>query len=302
MFDRVAIDIMINGADKNDPRGAHNHRKGEEPECKQRHTGDRIDQKEKRHARDGQQEQPKQLNNPEAERRPDAFAPFFLHHGRRTAESADGSQVLIGDDGDNEKGSDTPRGAKKPGNNLTQKADPVLDDAQDRANRCCKDSPGEYGADTADGKPKPIANCRPLTLEIQMRAMDQCGIEKDNDEIIDDIIAEKKQIPYNGALVGQVVDGENVPAGGGEQDHKKRSDDQQHRQTGENRKKDQLAVVFQDAETVHGKVPAIGKASKKVHTKIFGCLTKYNNNRNCPNFVNANLKAPLQATNRCLFP
>jgi hypothetical protein len=100
-----------------------------------------------------------------------------------------------------------------------------------------------------------------------MGTMDEGGVEENDDKVVHDIVAEEEEVIDYGALVSDRVDRCNIPAGRGEEDDEKGRNDQEHRKAGEYRKKDQLAVLFQDGEAVHRKVPAIGKTGKKVHEK-----------------------------------
>lgn len=267
MFDGIAVDNMIDSADENDFGGAKDHGYSKEAEEEQGDSDQRIDEVEQDHAGDGQEEQAQQLDDPEAKGSADAFAPFRFHHAGGAAESGHGPYVLIGDDRNDEESSDTPCGAEEAGNDLAKESDPILDDAEDGANGSGEYGPCEDRADAAYRKPKAITDRRPLSLEVQMSAMDEGGVEEYNDKVVHYVVTKEDDVIDQSALVFQRVDRCDIPAGGCEQDYEKGRNDQDHGNTGKNGKKDQLAVLFQDGEAFHRKIPAIGKTGKKVHAK-----------------------------------
>src|SRR5580698_5046313 len=113
VFDGVAVDIMIDSADKNNFGSAEDHGDGKEAEEEQGDPNERIDQVEQDHAWDGQEEETQQLDDPEAKGSADAFAPLLFHHAGGTAESGQGPNVLIGNDRNDEEGGDAPGNADK---------------------------------------------------------------------------------------------------------------------------------------------------------------------------------------------
>jgi len=225
MFDGVAVDIMINRTDENGPCGAKDHREGEEAEEEQGKAGERLNKDVKQHAGDGQKEEAQQLDDPEAEGRTDAFAPFVFHHAGGAAEGTERPQVLIGDNRNDEESGDAPGGAEKPDNDFAKEPDPILDRAQDATNGCGEYRPGEDGADSAHGKPQAFPDRRPLTLEIEMGTMNEGGVEEDDDKVVHQVVAEEYRVIGQCAMALKLADRPAIPAGSGKKDQEKGSND-----------------------------------------------------------------------------
>src|SRR5580693_6158003 len=108
MFDRVAVDIVIDGADEDDPGGAKDHGECKEAKNEEGDPGEWVNKIGQGHTRDGQEESTQELDDPETKGCADAFAPFLFHQRSGAAEGGQGAHVFVGNDRNDEKGSDAP--------------------------------------------------------------------------------------------------------------------------------------------------------------------------------------------------
>src|SRR5258708_2045787 len=244
ILDGIPVDVMVYGADKDGPHGADQHQHAEHAKDEYCDPYKRVNSPSQQGSHRRQHDKGEQLDQPEAEACPKAFAPFFLHHSGRTFKSGDRSQILIGDDRDDKKGGDTPYDPDQAGDELADRTQVILQEAKRGANRRGEGRPGQEHADAAKGELQTLPDRGFFAVEIEVRTMDQRRIEEYDDKIVHQVVYEYDCIMHGRGLILDIPETFEVPAHRSKCDQEKRSDHQDKGNTRKDGEEDQLTILL----------------------------------------------------------